>query len=55
MTGDEPSESPIRIALHEPGEDIELKVIAYIGSVINYLPAVGRSRVANYIKERWGQ
>lgn len=50
---DTPHKDPAQITLREPGEDLELKAIAYIGSVLDALDRAGQKRVLGYLTERY--
>jgi hypothetical protein len=49
---DEPSKTPVTLQLTSPGEDVELKAIAYINSVLTFLDHEQRRRILNYLCER---
>lgn len=49
---DEPSDSPITIRLREPGEDAELKAMAYCWSVLCELNQVQRDRAIEWLSAR---
>lgn len=53
ITPDEASEKPVMVRLAEPGEDLELKSIAYILSVLHSLDIPKRLRVMKYLNSRF--
>ena len=49
---DRRAEHPVTVLLAEPGEDSELKAIAYIGSVLNEFDNATRERILSYLCRR---
>lgn len=49
---DDKPESPVVVTLIEPGEDVELKAMAYIWSIVVELTDVQRDRVIWWIGAR---
>ncbi len=43
---------PVQITLTEPGEDVELKAMAYTWSVLAHLNSTQRNRVVQWLTDR---
>lgn len=52
LSCDPQSDSPVTIALREPGEDIELKAMAYCWTILVELNQVQRDRAVAWITAR---
>jgi hypothetical protein len=52
ISADQPRENPVLVKIAEPGEDVELKAIAYVQSVLTSLPVESHQRVLDYLYSR---
>lgn len=52
LSRDAQSDNPLTIALREPGEDIELKAMAYCWTILVELNQVQRDRAVAWISAR---
>lgn len=46
------SVTSLTVTLADPGDDIEMKAIAYILSVLKVMPISSRSRIMDYVGKR---
>lgn len=50
---DQKSDTPVMVALAEPGEDIELKALAFISSILDALDEDQRKRVLAFLTQKF--